>query len=220
MYTEKHMKAKSITAYLIRNTGILRFVPIIMLDIFALAMIILSITSRENIDDMRTDFLMISQYIFPLFCVWWSVFILREFIEADGNEVFYSAGLTNIMVQALKPFLLLLCNCALLLALCSAFCPDFVIEFARIFSACIFCFGLIYFVSMCFKSTAIAIFAAIVYMLLCALTRYSDSVFPMFMSGNLLDRAQLLSLCLPLAVSGVLLVIIGRQIEKRFFTFN
>lgn len=218
MYTEKYMKAK--TAYLIRNIGLLRFVPILMLDAVALAMIALSASSRTDMWEIENDFLMISQYIFPLFSVWWSVFILREFIEADGNEVFFAAGMSNVMFYAFKPFLLLLGNVAVLMAVCTVIDVHFAIEFARIFSTCIFYFGLVYFVSMCFKSTAIALFSVIIYTILCAVIRTMDVKFPLFMSFAVLEPDDLLTLCLPLSIAGIVLVLIGRFAEKRFFTFN
>lgn len=220
MYTEKHIKTKSKTAYLIRNIGVLRFVPIIMLDAVALAMIVLSAVSRTDMWEIENDFLMISQYVFPLFSVWWSVFVLREFIESDGNEVFYAAGLTNIMLQAFKPFLISLANIAVLMTVCTVIDVHFAIEFARIFSACIFYFGLVYFVSMCFKSTAIALFSVIIYTILCAVIRTMDVKFPLFMSFAVLESGSLLTLCLPLLIIGIVLVLIGRFVEKRFFTFN
>lgn len=217
MHIEKHLKTKGKLFYFIKNIGILRFVPIFMLDVIAAALILLSFLARTDAYELESDLLMISQYFFPLFSVWWSVFVLREFIEADGKEVFYAAGLTNIMLQALKPFLLLLANVYLIMLVCTAAHPAFAVELIRITAACVFYFGLVYFVSMCFKSTAISMFCVIIYTLFCAVVRSSEIRFPIFMSVNVMDGEAVLKLCLPLFLLGLLLIFAGRITEKRFF---
>lgn len=61
MHTKKHLKSRGITILLIKSTGIMRFVPLIAIDLAALGLILLSAFGRMDSDSILSDLLLISQ---------------------------------------------------------------------------------------------------------------------------------------------------------------
>ncbi len=218
MHTEKHIKNFNITVLLIKSIGIMRFVPLIAIDVFALGLILLSGFGRETPEETVLDFLLVSQFFFPVFSIWWSVFILREFTDANGSELIYTICHRSLLAYIIKPFLILLLNVAALLGICTAFCNIFIWEFARILSVCIFYFGMIYCVSMFSRSTSISLFAIIIYTLVCMVFRGEEPSFPLYMSQWMIQADSILKVCLPLLIFGIILVVAGRFGEKRLYT--
>lgn len=48
----------------------------------------------------------VTQALMPLFSVWWSLFLLRDYVEADGRELLHIAVQKRELREAVKPFLL------------------------------------------------------------------------------------------------------------------
>jgi len=54
------------------------------------------------------DFLSYSQIFIPLLSVWWVLFVLREYLEADGNEVLFLCNKNRFLPESVCLFLLYL----------------------------------------------------------------------------------------------------------------
>lgn len=218
MHAKKHIKHFSTTALLIKSTGIMRLVPLIALDVFALGLILLSGFGREEQEETLMDFLLVSQFFFPVFSIWWPVFILREFTDANGSELIYTICRKSLLAYIMQPFLILLFNVVALCGICTAFCSVFVWEFARIISVCIFYFGLIYCVSMFSRSTSISLFTIIIYTLACMVFRGEEPSFPLYMSQWIIQKSHILNVCVPLLICAVILIAAGKLSEKKLYT--
>lgn len=218
MHIKKHIKNSNITVLLIKSIGIMRFVPLIAINVFALGLILLSGFGRKMQEETMMDFLLVSQFFFPVFSVWWSVFILREFTDANGSELIYTICRRSLLAYILLPFLILLLNIAVILGICTAFCSIFIWEFIRIICVCVFYFGLIYSVSMFSRSTSVSLFSIIIYTLVCTVFRGEKPSFPLYMSQWIIDSDDIFKVCIPLLIFGIILVAAGRLSEKRLYT--
>lgn len=145
MHTKKHLKPRGITILLIKSTGIMRFVPLIAIDLAALGLILLSAFGRMDSDSILSDLLLISQIFFPLFSVWWVIFILWGLIDADGSELIFTVCRKSLLRYILPPFLIMLANVSAITAVCAVILPAFAVEFLRILSVCVLYFGIAYF---------------------------------------------------------------------------
>lgn len=211
MSAERHLKSVSFTGYLLKNIGSLRFIPPVILNLIVPVLIVLS---YFNSTDFESNFLMITQYFFPLFSVWFALFSLRELLEAEGREIFFSARNTDVLFETGKLFLILLSDILILTAVCTIMDFDFAMEFVRIISVCVFYFSLVYFLSMCTKSVSITLLAVVIYTLINAVFRSHIVRFPIYMSTNVLSSKEALTLCLPFIVLSAVLIMLGRIIEK------
>lgn len=217
MSAEKNMKSLNTTKYFLKNIGVLRFVPLIVFDILTPILILIS---YFNATDYLTNALMVTQYICPLFSVWLSVFVLREFLEAEGREIFYCVKKINLLYETLKLFAMSLLNILLICVFCSIPERYFLIEFARIVTVCIFYFSLTYFLSMMSKSTSVTIFSILIFTLINVILKSDVIKFPLFMSTTLITYKDILTVCLPFLIISIILITLGRYFEKHFNSFG
>ena len=202
---------------LLKNIGFLRFFPFIIINIIVPFLILINLFNPKNLE---ANLLAIYQYFFPLTSVWLSLFAMKEFIEADGREIYYMAGKLNILKEVLKLFIISIIDVLIILIVSLIFVPDFAIEIARILSACIFYFSLTYFISMLSKSTSIALLILILYTLINVILKSHIISFPLYCSTNIITTGELLTLCLPLLVSSIIIIALGKLCEKRINIFG
>lgn len=217
MSAEKNIKSLNTTKYFLKNIGVLRFVPFVVFNILTPVLILISFF---NSTDYLTNALMITQYICPLFSVWLSVFILREFLEAEGREIFYCTKRMNLLYETAKLFAISLLNILLICVFCCILEKYFLIEFVRIIIVCIFYFSLAYFLSMLCKSTSITIFSIILFTLINVIFKSDITKFPLFMSTTLITYKDIFTLCLPFLIISILFISLGRFFEKQITSFE
>ena len=126
---------------LLKNIGFLRFFPFIIINIIVPLLILINLLNPKNLE---SNMLIITQYFLPLASAWLSLFAMKEFIEADGREIYYMAGKLNILKEILKLFIISVIDILIILIVCIIFVPALSIEIVRIVSACIFYFSLTY----------------------------------------------------------------------------
>lgn len=217
MSDKKHLKKLDKTKLFLKNIGGLRFFPIIVLDIIVPILIIINVLHPENIEH---NLLITIIYIFPFTSVWFSLFVMKEFIETEGKEIYYMLGKINILNETFKFFLIVFSNVLLLLIVVCIILPDFVFEIIRISVACLFYFSIIYFISMISKSTSIALFFAILYTLINVIFKTNNIRFLIYATTNVIIESNLIQLCFPLLIFSLILIILGKIIEKRINIFD
>ena len=202
---------------LLKNIGFLRFFPFIIINIIVPLLILINLLNPKNLE---SNMLIITQYFLPLASVWLSLFAMKEFIEADGREIYYMAGKLNILKEILKLFIISVIDILIILIVSIIFVPDLSIEIVRIISACIFYFSLTYFVSMLGKSTSITLLILILYTLINVILKSHIIRFTRYCSTNIISYSDVLKLCLPLLIMSVILITFGKIFEKRINIFD
>ena len=69
--------------YLIKNMGALMPVPIAAIYVLALPLCIVQ-SRNGNAEELRSFVSQFSQGVFSVLSVWWVIFSVREYFEADG----------------------------------------------------------------------------------------------------------------------------------------
>lgn len=220
MYSEKHLKLTDKLRCSLKSMGGLRFPPLIIFNLFLPILILLSYRKHGPSELFEMTLLDLTQYFLPLFSVWWVVFVLREYLEADGNELFYIGEKKIILKELGLVFLLAMLNIMLVLALCSLLLPSFAIESVRIVSVCVFYFGLTYCMAFLLKSVSMTLLVLLLYTLSNLTLTFNKLFFPFYMSRQILEIDQLLTICLPFFALGLLLVIVGLCLNKNFLSYN
>lgn len=124
------------------------------------------------------EILQYTLWLFPFFSVWWSLFIMREYVESEGNEVLYLAGGRSKLTLLLPPFLLCLADEALVLAVIAQGVPGLMTEFWRVGTVCFGYFGVMYFLLFLSGTVLCPLMVLLLYTLISAVE--TDSVFPAF----------------------------------------
>lgn len=212
MLNKKHLKKIDKTIFLLKNIGVLRFVPLIFLDVITPLLILICALYGENMTD---NLLTIVNYIFPINSVWFSLFVIKEFIESEGREIYYILGKVNILKESFNFFLILYFNIVFLLIIICILMPEFVFEIIRITAACLFYFAIIYFVSMISKSTSIALFFVIIYTLINVIFKTHEIKFLIYSTVNLINKVELFKISIPLLTVSIIMIIIGKIFEKK-----
>ena len=142
---------------------------------------LLSLAVLRRYAEAEVRYAAILQYtlwLFPFFSVWWSLFIMREYVESEGNEVLYLAGGRSKLTLLLPPFLLCLADEALVLAVIAQGVPGLMTEFWRVGTVCFGYFGVMYFLLFLSGTVLCPLMVLLLYTLISAVE--TDSVFPAF----------------------------------------
>ncbi len=215
MHTKKYIKLR----FFLKSMGSLRFVPPVIFDILLLVLPLKTYFNYGSGEKLEQHLLLLTQFFMPLFSVWWVVFTLREYLESDGNELFFTGGKKVILKELLMVFLLAMGNILLLFVIYFFLQPNFSIECARIISVCVFYFGLTYGIAFFVKSVSVILLSLLLYTLLNFTIPIQELVFPFYMSRQLLTIEDFIIVCLPLLLIGILLSVIGFCANKKLTSY-
>ncbi len=154
-----------VTYCLLKNLKLFYFIPIIVTLVY---MPFISVYFYYSVDGQTEIYfkMMFEQFqlFLPLFSVWWVIFVLKEFMESEGNELLY---LYNKPLYLLRIILLLF---TLYVLHTSAFLFVFHLVFGEhlfvVLQIAVSCFtmcALAYFISFALRSTGVALLFSIAY---------------------------------------------------------
>jgi len=151
-------------------------------------------------------FLTTTQLFIPFFSVWNTALLLHEYIDSAGHETLFIQPRIKVFFNILKIYCLLFFNIGIVCIILTFLYPDFYLEFFRLISASFLFFWIIFFFLL--KSIAFSFLISLVYLIINSY--YRDEDIPMvFMSENLLLPHNIIHICLPLLVVGIILVSLG-----------
>ncbi len=217
----KRYLARSLTrvGYHLRSLGFLAAIPLLVLDLLIPCLNIMDYIVYGAGDELRWNILQYSQWLMPFFSVWWALFVLREYIEGDGNELLYVYGGRCRLPDALWLFALPLLNILLLFLCYTLVLPSMKYEFLRLLTICVFYFGVMYFLSYAAKSITITLMALLLYTIANA-ALVGNAAFPFYVSFDDLSAGLYYRQYLPLLLSGLALLTAGVFFNKRYCRFN
>lgn len=209
------------TRLYLKNMGVLGWVPLAVINIFIPAVLVAGYLHYGS-GSVELDVLamQVTQALMPLFSVWWSLFLLRDYVESDGRELLHIAVQKRELREAVKPFLLVAANILMVLVLGSLLTPVLLFEVIRILSVCVFLFGLSYCLVYLFRSISMAFFGVVLYTLINWFAPVDTPVFPLYMSNDPLEARQFLTVCFPLIVAGFALMLLGVLCNRKFFDYG
>lgn len=160
------------------------------------------------------------QYLVPFFSIWWVLFTLREYVEADGNELLFVSRSRGKLPDMLALFALYQLNAALLLCLGGAVLPGMQLEFFRLLCVSVFYFGLVYLLAFLTGSIILTLLAALAYTLLALLAQDAGGLFLQYIRTSPLTLPLLLETYLPLLALGLLLAGAGAAVNRFALRFR
>lgn len=203
------------TYLLLKSTGFLFFVPIIIVDIIIPALNAFSYSAHGVGDELYNRILEITQIFIPFLSVWWVIFILREFVDADGCELLYTSKKTPAKSSIFMAFGIYCLNIMVLyIPYCLMF-KNFALELIKILMICIFFFGAALFFSKITGSTSITIFLLVMYMLINLIDFWHEGKFPIYLDSIPADIMTIFTNSMPLALCGIALLLTGLFIRRQ-----
>lgn len=205
----------------LKNMGAFGCVPPVVMDLVVpVALVSGYLHYGRNSAELDALAMQLVQTLLPLFSVWWSLFLLRDYVEADGRELLHIAVRKRALREAALPFLIAMANVLIVLGLGGLLVPVLFTEILRILPACVFLFGLSYCLVYLLRSITMALFGVILYTLMNWFILVETPFFPLYMSTYPIDGSQLLTLSLPLTAAGILLTMAGVWCNKKFFDYG
>lgn len=152
---------------------------------------------------------------FSVLSVWWVIFGVREYFEADGCEVLFLHNRRGFLPDAISFYLLFAVSAAPFYIIMNAVAGISLFAFLRLLLSGIFCFGLVYFLMFLTHSTAITLMTLFIYSLGGMLIYRSHPIFPFCYDLNNATAENCLEFYLPLALIGVLLIAAGQIVISK-----
>ncbi|MGI6746499.1 MAG: hypothetical protein BWY46_01351 [Firmicutes bacterium ADurb.Bin300] len=200
---------------LLKNTKALFFVPVVITDVFIPILNFVSYRANGIGDELYNNIIQFSQIFIPFLSVWWVVFILRDFIDSDGNEMLYVNKKRSLLLDFIAVFFIYIINVIILYVFYISFFPNMKYELIKLLLVCIFYFGLMFFTSKLTNSVTITLFILTFYLMANLMIYGLEGVFPLYYTVRAANRQMLLCNSLPLGFTGVILFIIGVKIRKK-----
>ena len=140
--------------------------PVPIAAIYVLALPLCIVQSRNgNAEELRSFVSQFSQGVFSVLSVWWVIFGVREYFEADGCEVLFLHNRRGFLPDAILFYLLFAVSAAPFYIIMNAVAGISLFALLRLLLSGIFCFGLVYFLMFLTHSTAITLMTLFIYSL-------------------------------------------------------
>lgn len=151
----------------------------------------------------------------PVLCVWWVIFVLREYVEPDGAEALYVCPARNKLWDALALFLLFIVNTSLIYTVYIRLFSEMRRSFGMILCVCVFVFGLSFFLMYATKSVTVTLMAVLLYVVVSVLFIEDKNIFPFFDANRIATAKLLIDFYVPLAGGGLILSAGGMLFNHR-----
>ena len=205
----------------LKSLGLIALVPLIITNLISPLLAYL-VYGRYGISiNLQISIREFSQLLFPLASVWWPMFVMREYIEGDGKELFYINKTNSILFDLFFLFIVELLNIILVFSIYVWLVPQLNYDYIRIVIICLLYFSVILFVGFITNSSATTIFFVILYYIVNVfLGRGQNSAFLIYFSSEPLTKKSFLSNYLPLLIISVFLMIFGIVLNRKKIKFK
>lgn len=198
---------------LLKSLKLLFWVPIIALDVFLPLFALYQYRSENPSAEYNIASMIL--IIVPLFSAWWSIFILREFLESPGNEVLFSRKKV-LLFEISLPFIIYVIDAVAVLYGISNWFPKTVGMIKPLLIVILFLFALSYFIAFVSKSVTIALLINIVYVLINQVI-YTKKPLPfLYISAMQFDFKKSYTSFVPMLIVSLILIIAGLILNKKF----
>ena len=206
--------------YETRNAYAIFFLCVAAINLFVPLIILLSWRKNGTSANLYSDILQYTQMFLPLFSVLCVSFVLREFVEADGNELLYVCRNRLNLMDAGAIYLLFMADVAAVYAGMNRIQPGLWDDWLRLMCVCFFYFGTAYFLLFLTRGVTVTLLALVGYTIANILIRTDTVRYPLYYVWNPDKIPSLTDLYLPLAMTGLIFLTAGVILNWRRLCFN
>lgn len=202
--------------YQLKGLRFLFYVPFFLIYMVIPILCIQSYFAVGISDSLYQTIITFTQMLIPVMSVWWLILVFREYIESEGNEILFLYAKRIKLADAGILFCFFIITILPFYITCCFIFQNFIFEFIKIVMVCTFYFGFSYL--LIFLSASIAITWMIVFIYTVANTIFykDQAIFPLYYSLEEASLAGCLGFYLPLMLLGVLLLLLGVQLNKKW----
>ncbi|MBZ9637734.1 ABC transporter permease [Clostridium sp. FP1] len=209
-----------ITYFSLKNLKIYYFVPLIILYIFIPILNIGMVNLSGNIENAYVLVFSEAEKYIPILSLWWIIFVFKEYIEEDGNEILYcieDSGKVKIHHISLL-FAWYIIHVSVLFLIYSLFWDNVFLEFIKTVIQCFFFTSVAYMLMYTLKSTTISFMFLLIYELLSIfINSKSFNYISIFENGEKISLQAIITKYSVFFIVGILFLIIGVYKNKKIY---
>lgn len=201
----------------VKSQRMFYFVPVIMVWILT-PLVCYSYYLSTGCDPQTTRYFAVRtvQQFVPLFAVWWPVFVLKEYLNAPGNELLfvYRFGWDTLLMRMAALWIWYGLHWTVLYLFLAWLIPGIGLLYLLVLAQSFFLIALAYGVAMLTRNTFLPLVLTVLYSLACILFEMPASIF--VLNSGLFAWAEILpaAVILPL---GAAIALGAYQLEKRLW---
>lgn len=200
--------------YQLLNLHKLAYVPIFLVYAVVLSLFLMNFyTQTQNVTELA--FLNYTQILIPLASIWCPLFVLKEYLESDGNELLQLYGRRQFLIESACIFTLFMLIIFPLYASVHILINLALWEYLKMILSCVFCFGLMYFLAFSTRALALTLMGILLYIIFQIILYRDRVIFPFYYSLNAVSAAEIPRYYLPLALVGLFFLFLGNKFSKK-----
>ncbi len=198
------------------------FIPIAVADIFLPFICLISYMSEKTRPLFAMTVMRFSLIIIPICSIWWVIFINRDYIEGQGNELLFVCKNKIKTMDTFIAFILFFFVSIIQFAFYIQADSSLKYEPVKLFCVCLFFYCFVQFLTYLTKSIPITLLMVLVYTIANPMIAYSidGAVFPIFYDVTPLTMESAKASFMPMVLAGVVLLLISVYFNKRKLRFN
>lgn len=195
-------------------------VPLIVLFVILPALFIPLFEAAGPSEDAYRMFLLCTQTVMPFFSIWWIIFISREYIENDGNELLFTFKPKTLWREYLILFVIYLISALFVFFIFFHYYPGIWWEYIRFVCIAFMFLGGAYTLMYLTGSMALT-FLVIMILIIINMTVPAQQPNPIYYTYLLpFDLNVFFRVCLPQFIIAAILFITGIILNRRFRKFR
>jgi len=201
-------------ALLFKSIGWTAVAPIVITDLILPVLHMLSYRKNGISENLYSSILHLTQVFLPFCSVWWVIFMLRNFVEADGREVLSVNRYKHSPSDALILFAIYIGNLVLLYGCYTILFPRMALEFVKMFLICFFFFGVTYLFAKISGSMIVMVLLDAFLVIANFVFGGKYDAFPLYFSLESISGQLLLARYLPFGILGIVFIMGSRLMQK------
>ncbi len=164
----------------LKSIGALFWVPIFILNLLVPLLNYLTYSKHAVGEELYTEILKNCLWYYPFFSNWWPLFLMKEYLETDGNELLFVYSGKNKLIDLSSVFLLSIINVLLWFIPYTVLFPMMKYELLRVLTICFLYFSFSYFLTFLSRSILIPLMILLLYNLGAILYAGTTVTIPVF----------------------------------------
>lgn len=198
------------------------FIPILIADIFLPFISLITYMNERTRIDFAYTVMSFSLILIPFCSVWWAIFINRDYIEGQGNELLFVCRNKIKTLDTFIPFLLFFIASVIQFIFYAGVDSTLKYEPLRLFCISFFYYGFVQLIVYLTKSISVTLLVVLLYTianpLVAVIADYS--AFPLYYISVPVSRDLFYHNYFPMLLFGVLFLIISIVLNKKSLKFN
>lgn len=204
----------------LKSIGKHAYVPIIIADIVFPATIYMFSLQTGYTQELYRYIVEYSLFLFPISSIWWPIFILREYLEADGNELLFVNKYRIKIADIIVVFLAFMLNAWIQFIVFTIIFSSMQFEFLRLLCSCIMYLGMSYLIAFSFKSITLTLMTMLIYTLVIITQANEGYNFVFFITNEPISIDTVFEICIPQMCAGLLFLAFGGAINAHIQKFR